>query len=260
MKSFLAWVVAASAFLLPAAALGFDKAANGKDCRECHTLTADEAAKLLSGVVEKVTGVAEAAPKGLWIVDVEGGGRKGVVYIDFSKKYIFSGNVIDIATRANLTQEHAIEKNRIDVSKIPLDDAVVFGKRDAKQRMIVFDDPECPYCIKLHAEIKKAVEQRPDVAFFVKLFPLAMHPKAKDKAKAILCAKEKGAQLLEDSFAGKDLPPATCETNQVEENIKLAGELGIGSTPTLVFPDGRVVPGYQPAEKILQALDAKPKK
>jgi thiol:disulfide interchange protein DsbC len=257
MRGFLWWGVAASVLLSPVASVGYDKGVSGKDCRECHTLTAEEAAKLLSGIVEKVTGVTEAQPKGLWAVDVEGGGRKGVVYVDFSKKYLISGNVLELATRENLTQAHVIEKNRVDVSKIPLDDAVVFGKRDAKNRIIVFDDPECPYCIKLHAEVKKVVEQRDDVAFFIKMFPLAMHPKAKDKAKAILCDKEKAAQLLEDSFAGKELPAAACESNQVEENIKLAGQLGIGSTPTLVFPDGRVMPGFRPADKILEALEAK---
>lgn len=260
MKGSLVFVVAAAAFLAPAASLAFDTGPTGKDCRECHTLTAVEAAKLLGGAVEKVNGVAEAVPRGLWIVDVEGGGRKGVVYIDFSKKYLFSGSVIDIATRDNLTQAHVIEQNRIDVSRIPLGDAVVIGKRDAAHRIIIFDDPECPYCIRLHAEVKKVVEQRPDVAFFVKMFPLAMHPKAKDKAKAIVCAGDRGAQLLEDSFAGKELPAPACETQQVEENIKLAGQLGIGSTPTLVFPDGRVMPGFKPSEKILEILDGKPRK
>lgn len=205
----------------------------------------EEVRPLLEGfVVDKVLDVREAEIPGFWLVTVEVGGRTGVAYLDPSRQFLFS-KVAEIKT--------------VDLSKIPLDDAVVYGKRDAKHRVIVFDDPECPFCIKLHAEVKKVVAQRDDVAFFVKMFPLAMHPKAKDKAKAILCAKGKGAQLLEDSFAGKDLPPPTCETGQVDENIRLAAELGIGSTPTLIFPNGRVAPGFKAAEKILEILDALPK-
>lgn len=235
----------------------FDRSATGgKDCKECHALTVEGAQKLLTGIVDRVVEVSESEVKGFWTVDVEGaGGRKGVLYVDYSKKYLLSGALVDVATKANLTQEHMINSNRVDFSKIPLGDAVVIGKPEAPNKVVIFDDPECPFCVKLHTEVKKVVETRPDVAFYVKMFPLAMHPTAKDKAKAILCGKEKAAQLLEDSFAGKPLPPATCETNQVEENIKLAGQLGITGTPALVFPDGRVVPGFRPADKILEYID-----
>ncbi|MEN8687266.1 MAG: thioredoxin fold domain-containing protein [Desulfuromonadales bacterium] len=36
--------------------------------------------------------------------------------------------------------------------------------------------------------------------------------------------------------------------------MALARELGIRSTPTLVMPDGRVIPGYRKAEAILTII------
>jgi thiol:disulfide interchange protein DsbC len=149
-----------------------------------------------------------------------------------------------------------MELNKVDVSKIPLEDAIVVGKPDAKHKVIVFDDPECPYCKQLQAEMGKVVAKRGDVAFFIKMFPLTIHPGAYEKAKAIVC--EKSLQLLEDSLSGKPLPPAKCETRQVDENMALAKRLGISGTPTLIFPDGVVSPGFRSADGIVELLDRKP--
>ena len=150
--------------------------------------------------------------------------------------------------------------NQVDISKIPLDDAVIIGNPTALNRIIVFDDPECSFCRKLHPEMKKVVAEHPDIAFFIKMFPLSMHPNAKPKAQSIVCAKlqgsnEQAAALLEDSLAGKKLPAPTCDSDQVKKNIALAKkELSIKSTPTLIMPDGRVILGFKEADSIVTAL------
>jgi thiol:disulfide interchange protein DsbC len=85
------------------------------------------------------------------------------------------------------------------------------------------------------------------------MMPLAsLHPDSPRIARAILCTGS--LQLLENSFAGKKIPDPTCESDAVDRTIKLARELGIGSTPTLILPDGRVAPGYREAEEILKLL------
>lgn len=96
------------------------------------------------------------------------------------------------------------------------------------------------------------IEERKDVAFYVKMFPLAMHKGAYDKAKAIVC--EKSVALLEDAFAHKELPKPKCDTKVVDENIKLAEKLGISGTPAMIFPDGRLVPGAIDAKMIISHL------
>jgi thiol:disulfide interchange protein DsbC len=37
----------------------------------------------------------------------------------------------------------------------------------------------------------------------------------------------------------------------VDESIKLAEKLGLSSVPVLIFPDGRVMPGYRDAKTLL---------
>lgn len=97
--------------------------------------------------------------------------------------------------------------------------------------------------------MKQVVEQRKDIAFYIKMFPLPMHKGAYDKAKAIVC--EKSLALLDDAFAKKELPKPQCDTKVVDENIKLAEKLGISGTPALIFPNGRLVPGAIDAKTII---------
>ena len=90
----------------------------------------------------KVLEVRPAQVKGLFEVAVESKGQKGILYVDSSKKYIISGSILDVKTKTNFTQERYSDINKVDVSKIPLDDALVMGDKDAKYRVIVFDDPD----------------------------------------------------------------------------------------------------------------------
>jgi len=96
--------------------------------------------------------------------------------------------------------------------------------------------------------MKKVVDERIDIAFYIKLYPLKIHPGAYEKSKAILC--EKSLFLLEEAFAGRPVPKPSCETSVVDDNIKLAEKLGINSLPSLILPDGRVIPGYKDAQAI----------
>jgi thiol:disulfide interchange protein DsbC len=100
--------------------------------------------------------------------------------------------------------------------------------------------------------MKKVLEERKDIVFFLKMFPLKIHPAAYAKSKAILC--EKSLSLLEDAFEKKPVPPPKCETPAVDENMKLAEKLGISSTPTLVLSDGRMIPGYKDAKTLISLI------
>jgi thiol:disulfide interchange protein DsbC len=217
---------------------------------QCSPMSKEDAAAVLKDLIPnpKIMEVAKSPLKDLWEVALESSGRKGIVYIDCSRKFLLSGSLVLIAEKRNLTQEKVTEINKVDVSRIPLEDAVLLGDKTAKHKVIVFSDPDCPYCVKLHQEMKKVVAERKDIAFYVKLFPLPMHAGAYDKAKTIVC--EKSLALLEDAYEKKEIPKAKCETKAVDATIKLAGELGIAGTPALVFPDGKVVPGAADAKTI----------
>lgn len=100
--------------------------------------------------------------------------------------------------------------------------------------------------------MKKVVKERKDIAFYIKLIALPMHPEAYDKSKAVVC--EKSLALLEAAFEGKPIPKPKCETKAIDDNMKLARELGISGTPAVILPDGKVMSGYADAETLIKAI------
>jgi hypothetical protein len=123
-------------------ASAFDKC--DRACDKCHTLSVDQAKEVFKelGPNVDVLGVHAGPIKGLWEVDIETGGRKNVVYVDFSKKMVIVGNIVAIKTKRSYTQESLQEISKVNVASIPLANSVVMGDKHAKYKIIVFDDPE----------------------------------------------------------------------------------------------------------------------
>ena len=255
MKPFLpACALAALLLHLPYPAAAFrTEAGAAKECSECHKLSREEAGKILGKLVDNVVGVVQGPFPGIWEVDVARDGNTYPIYLDYSLKYLFNGQFIRLGDMANLTGERYTDLNRVDVASIPLKDAIRVGSPSAKKKVIVLSDPTCPYCVKLHGEIRKAAAKDADVAFFVMPYPRNRNDKATyGKCLTVVCSKSE--KLLDDAYAGKKLPPAACKTGAVDEAMRLADRLKIQGTPTMIFPDGRMVSGYMEAEALLSLL------
>jgi len=214
-------------------------------------LTKESAIKALNGIQGEVLSVDPAEIPGLYLVTMKMQGRVVPIYLDGSGSYLFTGNVIRLKDRKNLTDAHYQRLNPVDISTIPLEDALIVGSPEATQHIIVFTDPHCPYCSKLHKVLQEAVKKNPDLAFYNKLIPLK--PSSKQITQTILC--NKSLEQLEQAFAGKSLPEPSCKTDTIENNLKLAQQLGIHGTPTLILPNGQVAPGYKPLDELLKLIE-----
>jgi thiol:disulfide interchange protein DsbC len=252
LKRVLAVVVAVVAFAAPALAMPGEGC--GGDCASCHSITVAEANGLLKDI-GKVTSVKPAAVRGLYEVTVETNGKTAIGYLDYGKKHLIGGQILDLTTRRVVGAAPAKPRaEHLDPATLSTADALVLGNPKGKKHLFVFTDPECPYCAKLHGELKKLVAQEPDLAIYVKLFPLKIHPHAYDKARVIL--GHKSMKLLEKSFAHQSLPePGPHDgIKPVDDTIKYAESVGIDSTPTLVTSDGKILPGVRDADSIRKLL------
>jgi thiol:disulfide interchange protein DsbC len=253
-----AFGILAALLLCPQGASAFPKDGCGAgECRNCHRLTREEAGKILGGMVDNVLNVEEGPVRGLWSVDIAKGGRKIPVYIDYSKNFLLSAQILRLDTKEDITGARMAKLNEttVDVSRIPLEDALVLGNPAAKRSVVVFSDPDCHFCAKLHGALRTVAEKDPEVVFYIKLYSRNNSAATLEKAKSVLCAKSMA--LLEDAYAGKPLPSASCKTGAPEETHKLAEQLNIRGTPTMVLPDGRVMTGYRDANALLQMLAEK---
>jgi len=229
----------------------------GGACSDCHSITREEAGKILGGLVDNVVSISESPVGGLWLLEVEKGGNRRPVYLDYSKDFVISGQILQLSSMANVTGSRTAALSRVDPAEIPLEGALLVGKKTAKEKVIVFSDPDCHFCGKLHDEIKKVAEKDPNVAFHIKLYSRNNNPASVRKAISVVCSKS--AKLLEEAYAGKEIPPPppSCKDTTVERTAQVAEKLTIRGTPTLVLPDGRVVRGYRDAETLRKLIQEK---
>lgn len=226
------------------------------DCKKCHQISIEDATDIVKQVNPEieVLDIKLSQISGLWELVIKARGKRGIAYIDFSKQHIVTGSIIQVKSGSNITNYKLYELNKVDVSQIPLDDALVMGDPNAKYRAIVFDDPDCPLCRKLHQEMIKIQQERKDIVFFIKLLPLKSHPGAYKKAKAIVC--DRSLRLLVRALDGKSIPEPSCETTEVDDTIDLAERMGITGTPTVILPDGGVESGIMNAEQLADLIVA----
>lgn len=234
----------------------------GGSCATCHTLTEKDATELLKKTDTTVTSVKQSPARGLFELLVERGGQKGIILMDYGKKYIIQGMVVDIeklqpASAHELNLPQPKEQTFVDIAKIPLKNAIIMGNPKGSKKLYVFTDPDCPYCRKGHTELKKLAKIAPDVAIHIMLFPLPMHPAAYDKSRAVI--ESKNLELLDKIFDGKEIskPKKESSKNAIDEIVKFGNESGISGTPTMIMPDGKIIVGMRDAETLKKMLDGK---
>lgn len=196
-----------------------------------------------------IESIAKTPYAGLYEVFLNG----QIIYTDEKFSFLIAeGKLIDPKTKRDITGERMEELSKIDFSSFPLDQAIKVVKGDGSRKLVVFSDPDCPYCKQLE---QKELSNITDVTIYTLLYPIGqLHPDAGNKAKAIWCAPDR-AKAWQDWMLNGQLPktPNSCDT-PIEKIADLAGKLGINSTPTLIFADGRRMLGAYPAREIEKAM------
>ncbi len=162
--------------------------------------------------------------------------------------FIVEGRLIDSKTRKNLTADRMEELTKIDFNTLPLNQAIKVVKGNGSRKLVVFSDPDCPYCKQLEQQSLAGLN---DVTIYTFLFPLeGLHPDAGNKARAIWCAPDR-TKAWQDWMLNGQLPKTagTCN-NPVQDNADLGRRLGIRGTPLLIFANGKRISGAVPAQEI----------
>lgn len=184
---------------------------------------------------------------------------KEVIYFDKTARFLFSGRLLDMEKGQDLTDRRLKDIRRIDIKKLPLDKAVKEVKGNGSRTLIIFTDVDCPYSRKL----AKTLEKVTDVTVYTFLFPLvSIHPEAKAKSDAVWCAADSVKELAKalNGETVKSVANNPICTSPVESTLKLAAELGIGGTPTLINAAGDRTAGALPLEKLEEFINQGNKK
>ena len=154
------------------------------------------------------------------------------------------------------------------------------GPANAPITIIEFSEYQCPFCARVTPTLK-AIEQKyaGKVRFVFKDFPLQNHQQAPKAAEAAHCAGDQGKywelhdrlfanqQLLQvpelkkhaaavglDQAAFDQCLDSGKHTDNVQADLDLGSQMGVGSTPTL-YINGRLVTGAQPLAVFENIID-----
>ena len=157
-----------------------------------------------------------------------------------------SGNVIDTATRANVTQARLSTLTAIKFDDLPFENAIKLVRGDGSRRVAIFEDPLCGYCKKFEGDLN-AID---NMTAYIFLYPILAEDSV-NKANAVWCSKDKLA-AWQDWMLREKAPqaaPANCKT-PTEDVIALGRKLRVNGIPATFFEDGERISGALPKETI----------
>lgn len=174
-----------------------------------------------------------------------------IIYMDANANYFFSGELIDLRAKKSITQERIETMNTANFNELPLENAIKEVRGKGTLKLVVFSDPDCPYC----KELEKVMAQIDDLTIYTFMMPIeALHPQAKQKSIQIWCSENPTEAWT--NWMRKNITPAGSRTCQhpIEEIIALGDSLGFTGTPTLIFPNGVTQAGYAPKDELLKLI------
>ena len=186
------------------------------------------------GANAKVKSVSPAPISGLYEVLV----GNDIFYTDTSGKYLIQGEIIELASGKNITEQRQADLNRIKWSDLTTSNAIKNVRGNGSRQLAVFSDPNCGYCKRL----EKSLQQLDNVTIYTYLIPI-LSPDSAQKSKQIWCSSDPYKSYIDWMVNG--ITPSgkgECST-PLDKNMAFAKTYGITGTPTLFFTDGSRFPG-----------------
>lgn len=174
-------------------------------------------------------------------------------YVSANGRFLFSGDLYDVDSRANLTEVGRMTARSKALAKLDERDMIVFGPATAKHTITVFTDVECGYCRKLHGEIDQLTKLGVRVRYLA--YPRA-GPGTEDwdKMEAVWCSKDRNTAITK-AKQGEIVKSAKCGATPVAKQYALGEELGVRGTPAIFTTSGDYIGGYLPPKELVQQLD-----
>lgn len=200
---------------------------------------------------------------------------------DEVRAYLLENPEIIMEALQVLEERREVEAKQADLDVLASNHAAIYndghsfvtGNPDGDVTIVEFSDYRCGYCKKAHPEIAKLLASDPNIRLIVKDFPIlgpdsiaagrmAIAAHAMDSSKfgelheALIAypggmTEDTAYRIAEnsgyDAATLKEAAESDETTRKLEENYRLAQELGLRGTPSFIIGD-EVIRGYVPAE------------
>ena len=178
-----------------------------------------------------------------------------ILYVSADGKFALAGDMYDIANETNLSEKRRREARLALIAKVPENQMVIFGPREAKHTVTVFTDVDCGYCRKLHSEIARYNQLGIRVRY---LFYPREGPDSEswDKAIAVWCSANRN-EAMTRAKKGEKIGNPKCASNPVAKDYELGQDVGLRGTPAIITASGELLPGYVSPDMLIKRLEEK---
>jgi thiol:disulfide interchange protein DsbC len=175
-----------------------------------------------------------------------------LLYVTTDGKFAFVGDLYDLPTNNNLTEEHRKETRLRMIGAIPESQMVIFAPKNPRYTVTVFTDVDCAYCRQLHSQINEfnRLGVRVRYLFYPRSGP---HTESWTKAEEVWCSANRNDALTRAKL-GQALSAKPCVDNPVARHYALGKEFQLEGTPAIVLADGELVPGYMPPDLLVEHI------
>ncbi len=176
-----------------------------------------------------------------------------VAYISDDGHYLLQGDLIDLESQVNLSEEARSNSRRELISTVDNDDVILFSPVDVKHTVTVFTDVDCSYCRKLHAQIDGYMDLGIEVRYV--LYPRnGPASRAWTTSEDVLCASDRGSALTAAKL-DREFKTTKCKSDTLTEHYSLGRDIGLTGTPAIVLEDGTLIGGYLSPEGLAMRIE-----
>ena len=162
--------------------------------------------------------------------------------------FLLNGHLIDPVTLKDITDERQMQVIHSGFTMLPLDTALKSVYGNGKRILVAFEDPDCEFCRREHAEVWEPQAGQLNATVYTFLLPLTgLHPNAERDSLAILCSPNPDQAWRKwmstpQPVAGNLPPPSTCDAGAKRlANMVAEGQnRGFNGTPTMMFESGQI--------------------
>ena len=197
----------------------------------------------------KTIAISETPINGILQVQI----NSDIVYVTEKGQYLIQGQIIDLDTRDNITDQAKSGIRMGLLNDLNKDEQISFAPEETKYDLLVFTDLDCGYCRKLHNQMAEYNEE--GIAIHYLAFPRAgVGSTSYDDYVSVWCADDQ-QEAMTLAKNGADPEPKKCP-NPVADQYSLGHEIGVTGTPSMVTLDGTMIPGYMPPAQLRQRLES----
>jgi thiol:disulfide interchange protein DsbC len=176
-----------------------------------------------------------------------------VSYITADGKFFLDGNLYDMHSRENLTEQLRTHARVALISAVPESQMLIFSPPNPKYTITVFTDIDCQYCRKLHSDIgelnKLGIRVR--YMFFPRTGP---NTESWTKAEVVWCSLDRNDAFTRAKLGANLDLKKTCPGTPIAREYQLGQDIGVRGTPAIVTDRGDFIAGYLPPLQLLAQI------